>query len=1072
MRVVLAVWSLLALALPAAAAAAEPIRLASGPAVSPDGSTVVFTWAGDLWSVPSGGGAARRLSTASGLDSFAAFSPDGSEIAFSADRGAGRQIFVMPAGGGVPAPLTFDTAGFTVAGWFPDGGHLLAIGLSDRDWRHPWRFYRISRTERRAPEMLFDAYGGSPSVSPDGRRILFTREGVAWWRKGYRGSQASQIWLYDLDRGECREILREETGCRTPLWLPDGESFLYVGVSNGAFNLTEYDLRTGVRTPLTRFDDDSVVAPAVSADGTTVVFRHLFDLYRLRRGVDADPVRLDIGNPGEPAGREVERRNLDRATDVTFTPDGLEMALVAGGDLFVMDTVLREPVAVTATPGEEADPVFVDGGKALLFLSTVDGRTDVWRATRPDPKTYWWRSGSFVLERVTDDAAVERSLTVSPDGRRIAFVRGAGDLVTADLDGKHERVLLRAFDGPEYDWSPDSRWIAYAVDDDDFNRDVWIVAADGTSAPVNVSRHPDNEWNPTFSPDGRLLAFVGRRVDREADICYVWLARGDDEESRRDRTLAEAVEKMKKGRGAAEKSRADAAAEFVRIDFDRIASRVRRIPIPDTTESGLFWSPDGKRLAFEARIDGRHGTYAVTFPDDLSPKLLVSATGTRARWVREGDRIRWLVNGVPTSTTSSGRSESYGFRARQEVDVAGRYRAAFDDAWRTMRDEWYDPAMNGRDWGAIRGKYREVAAASPDRETFERVVELMLGELNGSHLGFSAFAEPPAGPKDDWAVETAHLGVRTDPGFSGPGLRIVSVLAGGPAEKAGLRVGETILAVDGKAVDAGMDPTLYLNGVPGREVAVRVRAAGADAAERTVRYVPGSARDMLPLLYDAWVDGNRRRVDELSGGRLGYVHVAGMNWSSFYEFEREIYDVGYGRDGLVIDVRENGGGFTADHLLTILTQPVHAFTVPRGGAAGYPQDRKVYATWTKPIVVLVNQGSFSNAEIFAHAVQTLRRGRLVGVPTAGGVISTGGHRVLDVGWLRTPGRGWFLPPDGEDMERNGAVPDILIWPEPGEMPRGIDRQLDAAVRVLLEDVAEEPARPAPRYASSRRDGGK
>ena len=194
-----------------------------------------------------------------------------------------------------------------------------------------------------------------------------------------------------------------------------------------------------------------------------------------------------------------------------------------------------------------------------------------------------------------------------------------------------------------------------------------------------------------------------------------------------------------------------------------------------------------------------------------------------------------------------------------------------------------------------------------------------------------------------------------------------------------------------------------------------------------------------------------------------------MSWSSFERFETELYKVAHGKDGLIIDVRNNGGGFTADHLLTVLTQPRHAFTIPRGGPRGYPQDRMVYARWWKPVVVLCNQNSFSNAEIFAHAVKTLKRGQVVGVPTAGGVISTGGTGIMDVGSLRLPFRGWFLLGNGEDMERNGCVPDHVIWPEPGEMPRGVDRQLDKAVEVLLEDVKKAAANPAPkpRFASER-----
>jgi tricorn protease len=186
-----------------------------------------------------------------------------------------------------------------------------------------------------------------------------------------------------------------------------------------------------------------------------------------------------------------------------------------------------------------------------------------------------------------------------------------------------------------------------------------------------------------------------------------------------------------------------------------------------------------------------------------------------------------------------------------------------------------------------------------------------------------------------------------------------------------------------------------------------------------------------------------------------------MNWPSFQKLERELYAEGAGKKGLIIDVRNNGGGFTTDHLLTMLCQPSHAITVPRGGKPGYPEDRRVYATWSKPIVVLCNQNSFSNAEIFSHAIKTLKRGKVVGVPTAGGVISTGGTQIMDVGFLRLPFRGWYVLGTGEDMELNGAVPDYTVWNKPGDVPMGKDAQLDEAVEVLSKDVETWESRPKP-----------
>ena len=258
-------------------------------------------------------------------------------------------------------------------------------------------------------------------------------------------------------------------------------------------------------------------------------------------------------------------------------------------------------------------------------------------------------------------------------------------------------------------------------------------------------------------------------------------------------------------------------------------------------------------------------------------------------------------------------------------------------------------------------------------------------------MRLSAPGAPPASPEPGigggrggrWSISTAHLGVRFASDYAGPGLKVRDVLPEGPAARAASKIeaGEIVLSIDGKSIDPAMDLTLVLNGVLDRDVRLRVKAA--DGKERDVSLRPISYLDARRLLYDAWVKQNRRQVDRLSQGKLGYLHISGMSMPNFYKFEEELYAVGAGKDGLVIDVRENPGGSITDHLLTVLTQPIHAITVPRGGGPGYPQDRIVYATWRKPIVVLCNQNSFSNAEIFSHAIRALGRGKVVGVPTAG-----------------------------------------------------------------------------------------
>ncbi len=1109
-----------------------PIRMISDPALSPDGKQLAFSWRGDIWTVGTKGGTAKQLTTATARDSQPKFSPDGKQLAFVSNRSGSDQVYVMPASGGTPRQLTFHTEGYRLLEWYPDGQHLLTLAARDHFWRRPERFFRIATKPRTGEHLLFDAYGKQGTLSPDGKRLLFVREGTRWWRKGYVGSQAGQVWLYDFSSRKFHQEIKNDHGCRSPLWAPDGKQFYYVGGQSGAFNLWQHTIGSAKEKQLTEFGDDSVLFPCISRDGSTIVFRHLFDLYCLHPGSGKPPVKLNIVYNGDVARDPLLRRTLKSATEIAFSKDGLEIAFIAGGDVWVMDTELREPKQVTCTAEEERSLAFAPDGNALLFVSDKGEQSDIWQATRANPKAYWWQNDRFVLKRLTNDTDVESGLSFSPTGKRLAYIRGRGDLWVMNADGTGKRRILASWNEPDYDWSPDGKWFVYAVSDCDFNRDVFIVPLDGSRKPFNLSMHPDNDFAPVWSPDGSMIAFTARHITDEVDIYYVYLQAEKNEETARDRKLKKALEKLKKARktspgtavstpktppsepaakpkakptaqpqptkktavppaktpgknapkptankvaGAPPAKPAKPSIKPVVIDFEGIRDRVHRLWIPNSTESGLFWSPDSKRLAFRATISGKTGTYTISPPESLTPKLLTTQTGPAAIWISSGNQILWLVGTPASISASTGRKTSYTFKALQAVDVATRYETAFMQCWRQMRDHFYDGRLNNKNWDAIYRKYVAMAHDSVDLSMLGDIVSMMLGELNGSHLGFYTAGNMPGKPsqtsrKSQWKEVTVHLGLRFDPKYRGPGLKVRDVILHGPTDKKKSRVrpGEIVLQIDNKAVDPDLDLTTVLNGRRDRDITLHVK--DAKGHERDVVIRPMTYAAVRTRLYEMWVRHNRALVTKASHGKLGYLHIQGMNMSSFYRFEQELYEVGAGKDGIVIDVRENGGGSTTDRLLTALTQPLHALTVPRGGKEGYPQDRTVYATWNKPIVVMCNQNSFSNAEIFSHAIKTLKRGHLVGVTTSGSVISTGGTQIMDIGFLRLPFRGWFLINSGLDMELNGAVPDYLVWPQPAELPAGKDRQLEKAVQVLQADVRQWKRKKHPplRYASELR----
>jgi tricorn protease len=1061
----------------------EKITLAAVPALSPDGAKLVFNWAGDLWTVDSMGGEARPLTRHPASDHWPEYSPDGKELVFQSQRNGYKQLFIMPADGGDPTPVSWHTEGLTAQDWFPDGNHILATGWRDHSGLFAERLFKIKVRERVAEELLFDAYAREATVSPDGRQILFVREGNSLYRKGYAGSKAAQIWLYNIDGKTFTLQQKQAGGCRTPLWRPDGKGFYFVGAASGCFNIWECEIATGSLRQRTFFEDASVTLPGISRNGEIMVFRHLFDFYRLELQGDDVPFKLEIWADGDDTRKQTRRRYYNTVWNNTnwgsldWTPDGLEMCFTTGGDLWVMDTVLKEPRLVCGeTATHETDAVWAPDRSCIYFLRDEGHRANIWRATRKDPGKYWWQNRHFELEQLTDSDSSKTQLTVSPDGKKLVYAENKMQLMIRDTEGSSPRKLYAAVDRPFYNWSPDSQWLVASFKDSYDNWDVWILPIDASRAPYNVSRHPDYDAGGCWSPDGRKIAFVGERgKGRELDLFYVHLRKEDHEAGKHERSLNEAIEAMKSvplakadppkqnGKEGEPKAPAKPPEESrdpgtVRIDFDGLFERVQRIKVNGSKESTPFWSHDSNALAFRSKINGKNGTYKVVFPNNLTPTFMCDAFGYYARWIEKDNKILWLVNGVPASYTTK-----HPFKVYQETDLVAYQRLAFRQIWRSLKDSFYDARLNNRDWEAMRLKYEEAAAKAPDSAGFVRVVSMLEGELNASHTGFRPGDKfwPPYKHGEGWSIRTAHLGLRFDPQHPGPGLKVHDVLPNGPTDhaKSLVKAGEIVTSIDGVDVHPGDDLTQVLNGPYERDILLEVRNKKGRPRDVLVR--PIGYSDARDLVKEAWVDHNHRLVDTQSKGTFAYVHVDRMLWPEFERFEREIFALGYGKEGMVIDVRNNSGGLTADHLLMILNRNLHAYTIPRGGGVSYPRGYLAFTAWDKPIVVLCNQNTGSNGEIFSHAIKTLKRGKLVGVPTLGGVISMPTKDILDLGKLSIPRRGWFVGDSGEDMELNGALPDHLLWPHPGDIPAGKDEQLEKAINVLKADVAAWQARKRP-----------
>jgi tricorn protease len=408
------------------------------------------------------------------------------------------------------------------------------------------------------------------------------------------------------------------------------------------------------------------------------------------------------------------------------------------------------------------------------------------------------------------------------------------------------------------------------------------------------------------------------------------------------------------------------------------------------------------------------------------------------------------------------------------VDHDAEREQKFQEAWRVLENGFYDPDFHGVDWDSVRTTYKPWTMQASTTRDFADLMNWMLGEVNASHMGY--YARSMFGNEPD--VTTGRLGVEVDPVEDG--VEVQRVIPRSPADRevSTLREGDVIVGVNGRSVSGAGNFYRLLNGTAGEKTLLEVRSAEGET--RSVRIRPTD--DLGDELYREWTENRAELVEEYSDGRLGYIHIEGMNWSSFERFERELVARASGKEGLIVDVRYNGGGWTTDYLMTVLDVRRHAYTIPRGAAENldgqhrqfrsyYPfGERRPFAAWTKPVAALANQNSYSNAEIFSHAFKQFDLGPLVGTPTFGAVISTGGARLIDGSYVRLPFRGWYVYESNQNMENNPAVPDITVENEPNAKALGQDAQLKRAVDELLNQIDNGTARSGQPDRSSGRSG--
>lgn len=1056
--------ALVLLALSAGAVQAVPAFLARHPALSPDGAQLAFDWRGDIWVVPIAGGEARRLTDHVAHDAYPRWSPDGREIAFCSNRNGNADLFVVAIEDGTPARLTFHSDDDLLCDWSPDGGTLFFT--SGRDALRE-RIYAVPRAGGR-PRCVIGDLAMNARVSPDGRWIAYVRGYNEWWRKGYRGPASFDIWVRALGGGESFLITDWQGDDNFPQWSPDSRALYFQSErEDGAANLYRQDLAfTGTGDPsairvapagapaaLTHLAGDGVHFLDVSRDGHWASYECMGEICVVPT-TGGEPRHVPIDCAGDAKENEVARSiEGGGATEYAFAPGEEQLAFVVGGEIYaglIKKDELKEAIRLTETEAREKDLVWLDAN-TLLFVSDREGGDDVFlmRSTDKDEPRLG-RSRHREVTRLTDSAETERLPRPSPDGTKIAYLRGTRFLWTMDPDGRNPKLLLDEPQILHFSWSPDSRYIAYSVTTLGYAEDIFILDLRGGRAPVNVSNHPNDDFHPLWTGDGKRLSWASRTEDGFYNIKYVWLTRAEADKSPKAREREEeadssavADEGDKKGKN--EEKEAKKAPPEVRIDWDDFSDRIRTV----TTVRGYYWdydaSPDGKHYALRTDAVERMELWTVDWDGDRLRRMTTTgADPDRIAWNEGNDRVHYLSGGqIQEIENAEGAGpKTYGFSVELTVDAGARRTQKFNEAWRLMNDGFYDGNFHGTDWAAMREKYRPLAQAAIMTEDFNDVLRQMIGELNASHLGVY-------GPWHEGGDYTGRLGFTPDDGHTGPGVRVAEVLPRGPLDADGRRIsaGEIILAIDGHDIAAGEEYDSLLNHRVGKEVDLTV-ADRAGRNPRTVTVEPADGGRIWDLAYQNWMDCNRAYADSLSGGRIGYVHMSAMGGGNWDRFIEDVFSKAKGKSGLILDVRFNNGGSIHDQVLTFLSRRSYAYSLGRG-----ERDITFDALWRwdGPVVLLTNERSYSDGEIFPAGFKALKLGKIVGMPTFGAVIGTNDVNLIDGTGFRIPGIGWFRM-DGVSLENHPVEPDVLVRDVPEENLRGRDAQLEAGVRECLKMV--------------------
>lgn len=1049
------------------------------PSISPDGKQIAFAAYGDVWVVSSEGGQARQITSNSAYDFMPVWSPDGKQIAFASNRNGNYDVFLVSAEGGEPLRLTYHSSSDFPYTFSPDGKEVWygSARLDDhKNAMFPSRvlheIYSVSINGGRE-KMNFSAPAEALQFSPNGKMILMhDRKGYEdQWRKHHTSSVTRDIVLYDVAAKSFKKVATWKGEDRNPVWINDSE-YYFLSEKSGSFNIWKGSINgESHQLQITKHEKHPVRFLSSSKDG---VLCYSFDgeIYLFKNNTSQ---KVNIIVKADVQQNELIPMSAGNGfSEFALSPNGKEVALIYRGDVFVSSVNHSTTKRITNTPGQERSVSFSPDGKKLLYAAERGSSWDLFEASLSNADEKYFYNSTLITEKCLSNKAEEEfQPKYSPDGKKVAYLEERTTVKVLDLaSGKSVTAMEGSYnysysDGDQnFVWAPDSKWLLVEFfENERWSSNIGLVSADGGKKPVNISRSGYGNGNPKFMMDGEMIAWTtdkygfrshgswGSQTDVEA-IFLTKEAWKKFSATKMEKEYEEEIQKEKdKGKGkeeAKDKNAKDSKKEeekkeevkALKIDEDGLQDRRVRLTIHSSFLSDYLITKDASQMFYLCQFDKGFDLWTTKFKDSETKLLAkMGSSPSGLEFDKEEKNIYLMKNGVLVKIDVSSGSVS-------PISVDGQYewkpneeRAyMFEHAWRQLKKKFYVADLHGVDWDFYKKEYGKHVAEIRTGQDFAELLSEMLGEVNASHTGASFRSMNPNGD------QTASLGCYYDQSYSGKGYKIAELMPKSPLLQSGkINAGTLITAIDGVSIDENTNIYSLLNRKAGKTVLVEFKK---DATVWTETIKPISQWEESDLAYLRFIQNCEKRVDQLSGGKVGYVHVEGMNSESF----REVFDKALGnlntKSALIVDTRFNGGGWLHDDLATLLSGKRYMNFEPRGqkNMGGEPLNK-----WQKPSCVLMSEGNYSDAHLFPYTYRALEIGKLIGMPVPGTGTAVWWETMIDYSTVfGIPQVGMRSIKDGYLVENHDLVPDIQVENDWNTVLKGQDLQLEAAVKEMLK----------------------